>query len=297
MPERDSDEVLVRRYFGGLAHVHTKLSNYPGHAESNLHVSAVVRTLIGAGLCGRPESPLGYILFNEHSSNPAAPHRLGRFNWRTRLLLHRRRRESVQGVPVMFGLEVSLLRDGHTDLTAELAARCPVVIGSRHRLPDITAEDPAAIMQMFEIACRDSVIDILGHPLRNIEALGAVDWTQVFTWAADTGTAVEVNFNSFWRLQPAARMAWRHWLWQLGASKAVVFIGEDLHTTDQLQQFVALWRALEQGRPNALTEFVHELAAAGIEPERVVNAAYAGLRQWLTQGKPAGHPPVGQQAV
>src|SRR5664280_552887 len=100
---------LARDYFGGLAHVHTRISNFPFHHESNLTISTLVKMLTEAGLCGAPGAPLRYILINEHTSNPALPRAPRRFGLRPLLLQRRRQLAAVGGVPILYGLEASIL--------------------------------------------------------------------------------------------------------------------------------------------------------------------------------------------
>lgn len=283
---------LARRYFGGMAHNHTTLSNHPNHHESNLSVDRFTETLVEAGLAGRPEAPLQYLMLNEHASNPSRPRRLGRLSLRGRQLLRQRGRPIVHRVPVFYGLEASLLPGGQTDLTPHLADHCALIIASRHALPADIERDPAVIMELFRMACHNPVAEVLGHPPRYIEDLPEVDWPLVFTWAAETGTAIEVNLNAF----PGAnankqqQTFWSQWLKMLAASKATIFIGTDIHSKYQLDEFVLQWRSLDQAASrydNQLACFIEALQKAGIVPERAVTADYNRLMEWLQMDKPA----------
>src|SRR4051812_17640555 len=93
-------ESLARAYFGGLAHNHTLLSNHPGHHESDLTMDRFVGALVEAGLAGAEGAPIGYVMFNEHPSDPARPRRLMPWSQRARRLLQQRRRAQVAGVPI-----------------------------------------------------------------------------------------------------------------------------------------------------------------------------------------------------
>jgi histidinol phosphatase-like PHP family hydrolase len=281
---------LAHQYIGGLTHAHTVLSNHPSHRESDLTVDRIVDTLSDADLAGTAESPLQFILLNEHPSDPARPHRLSRFSPRGRQLLAQRRRQMVGRVPIMYGLEVSLLPQGGTDLTPRLADHCAMVIASRHSLPRRTEHSPSAIMDLFYAACHNPSVDVIGHPARYIENESEVDWPQVFDWAAGTGTAIEVNLNNFSlaQLEELPRQFWSVWLKELAESKAAVFIGTDLHNQLQLDTFVSQWRNLDhrEGRQeNSLARFVAALDHAGIKPGRVVSAELHRLQAWLAIDK------------
>jgi histidinol phosphatase-like PHP family hydrolase len=282
---------LANQYFGGLAHVHTKLSNHPGHNESDLVLPVLVSMLETAGLCANQGGPIEYIMINEHSSNPDRPKQLGKFSLRTNQLLRQRKRTIVQSMPVLFGLEVSLLADGGTDMTEQLAEHCALVIASRHRLPSESEHDEAVIMAMLKQACKDPTIDVLGHPMRNIEGVKEINWKQIFALAASTGTAIEVNWNVFFKeaSDPRSMSFWEGWLKLLGQSRVKVFIGVDLHNRSQVQTLTSQWRQLEHEVEvtNELWRFVNALTEADIEPERVVTANFKRLQEWLHIDKAA----------
>jgi histidinol phosphatase-like PHP family hydrolase len=277
---------LTQSYIGGLTHAHTVLSNHPSHRESDLTVDRIVDTLREADLAGTYDAPLQFILLNEHPSDPARPHRLSRFSPRGRKLLAQRRRQVVSRVPVMYGLEVSLLPSGGTDLTPRLADHCAMVIASRHSLPRRSEHDPSAIMDLFREACHNPSVDVIGHPARYIENESQVDWPQVFDWAAESGTAIEINLNNFTvaQLEELPKRFWSMWLKELAASKAAIFIGTDLHNQLQLDTFVAQWHNLDhrEGRhENSLAHFVNTVHQAGIKPGRVVSAELHRFQAWL----------------
>jgi histidinol phosphatase-like PHP family hydrolase len=277
---------LARQYFGGLAHNHTVLSNHKGHHESDLSIDRFVRTLIEARLAGRPEAPLRYLMLNEHPSDPARPRKLGALSLRGRRLLRQRRRPVVQRVPLLYGLEVSLLPGGRTDLTPRLSDHCALVIGSRHALPPREERDPAVVQAILEAACQNPQVEVLGHPPRFIEDLDRIDWPAIFALAAATGTAIEVNLNVYpgTNGSPMQQTFWRRWLRQLARSGVDVFIGTDIHNQYQLDEFILQWRSLERPashRENHLAAFITELAESGLKPEQTVTADYERFTTWL----------------
>jgi histidinol phosphatase-like PHP family hydrolase len=276
---------------GGLAHVHTRLSNHPGHNESDLVLPVLISMLEKARLCTGEGGPIEYIMINEHSSNPDRPKQLGKFSLRTDRLLRQRRRTVVQGIPVLFGLEVSMLSEGGTDMTDKLADHCAMVIASRHRLPPENEHNPDAIMTMLKQACHNPMIDVLGHPIRNIEGVREVNWKQIFAEAATSGTAIEINLNLFMQEvnNSDCKLFWDEWLKLLGQSRVKVFIGVDLHNKSQVKKLVEQWTALEGSDQvnNELGQFFAALSLAGIEPKRVVSARYSRLQEWLRIDKMA----------
>ncbi len=282
--------LLARSYLGGLAHVHTKLSNQRWHKESDQTVASYTRTLNLEGLTGHSDSPFRFIMINEHGSNPAKPKLLDPLSLRARALLRQRWKATVAGVPILYGFEASLLPDGSTDLSARLAEHCEMVIASKHGTSKQLGRDPRAIMRMFELACRNPSIDVIGHPLRDLEDIGGVDWPKIFEEAAATGTAIEVNLNNFplEASEPERWQKWRAWLRELEISGAGVFLGVDLHNYVQLRRFVENWRNLDKGDGrNVLAACFESLAELGIRPDRVVNAKYDSFKAWLALPKAA----------
>ena len=277
---------LARQYFGGLAHVHTILSNHPHHNESNLHITRLIELLLEEFKLEEP--PLGYILINEHSSDPDKPRPLGRLSLRGRRLLRERRRGTILGVPILYGLEVSMLPNGKTDLTPRLADNCALVIASRHRLPNDIERDPKHIMALFHDMCGNPAIDVIGHPLRYIDQVPGIDWQSIFELARQTNTALEINFNNFPGTDDTAerKTVWKQWLKMLALSKAPVFIGTDIHSDGQLSKFAQLWRQIDKSKENKLASFVMALDSAGIGPERVITSTPERLRAWISIDKP-----------
>ncbi len=280
---------LARLYFGGLTHAHTVLSNHTGHRESDLTIDRIVATMAEAGLVREDGAPFEYIMLNEHPSDPARPRRLGRFSPRGRRLLRQRRRPVVGGVPILYGLEVSFLPNGQTDLTPRLNDNCALVIGSRHALPKSSEHKTDAITELFELACHSPVVGVLGHPPRYIENNSKVNWKQIFKTAAKTGTAIEVNLNTFPDSESdmSQHIFWERWLKLLADSKAPVFIGTDLHNHLQLGSFIHEWGNLGQHHPeyNHVAAFVNALHKAGIDPTQVVTASLEGFSEWLALDK------------
>jgi histidinol phosphatase-like PHP family hydrolase len=281
---------IAPQYIGGLTHAHTVLSNHPDHRESNLTIDRIVGSLTEAGLVAVEDAPLQYVMLNEHPSDPAYPRRLGRLSLRGRRLLRQRRRPVVGRVPILYGLEVSILPNGATDLTPRLADRCPLVIASRHWLPADTERDPEMIMELFEAACSNPAVDVLGHPPRYIEDLPEVDWPRIFEAANHTGTAIEINMNTFpaHEADPLQLKFWAKWLKALRHSGVRIFIGTDLHNQLQLDAFISQWEQLDEpaGREeNHLARFLGALQDAGIKPAQVVTADYERFCEWLKLDK------------
>jgi hypothetical protein len=203
---------------------------------------------------------------------------ISRRNWRT----------EVRGVPVWYGLEASILPGGEIDLPWRIAETCPLVIASRHRVPAELDGSAIAMQALLERACANPMVDVLGHPARHIEGLKGMLWERLFRHAAETGTAIEVNVNTYPdpRHEPARIRFWHEWLVKLQHSGADVFLGFDMHNSWQREHFMADWRALGyHDIPNILGSCIGALDRAGIEPDRVVTSTLPRLRAWLDLDK------------
>lgn len=274
---------LLESYIGGLVHVHTLHSNFPIHFESNMTESWLTKTLIGEKLAGEPDSPLGFIAFTEHVSNPARPERLKLHSDRLRALLAQRQPAFVHGVPVLHGHEVSILPTGEVDMPTKLAERSAIVIASRHRLPQPGESDPAQIAALLIRASANHRVNILGHPMRNVEQVERVEWPHIFQAAAKNRTAVEINLNIFpdKSSQPARFAYWESWLADLAHSDAMVTIGVDLHNQAQVKAFVANWHQGETRGTGAIATSLNAIREAGISTERVVSARLERFVNWI----------------
>ena len=280
---------LAKLYIGGLSHTHTVLSNHKGHLESDLSVDKIMEVLNKAGLIRGENAAIKFVLFNEHPSNPANPKRLGRLSPRARKLLRQRRRPFVRTVPMLYGLEVSILQDGSTDLSPRLSDNSSLVIASRHQLPQKVEHEIASIKRMFTAACQNPAIDVIGHPARYIENV-EIDWPEMFAEAAESGTGIEINYNSFPDFYDFEdrKEFWQKWLRQLAQSDAPIFIGSDIHNRLQLDRFCSDWRNLDEPdmQNNGLARFLVALAEAGVRPDQVINAKKESFFEWMRLDKP-----------
>ena len=100
---------------------------------------------------------------------------------------------SDAGVKLLAGAEVEVHRDGSLDFDDETLAGLDVVVASLHSgLRQPRDEITARLIGVLE----NPNVDIIAHPSgRLIERRegGDFDWDRVFTVAAQTGTALEIN--------------------------------------------------------------------------------------------------------
>jgi histidinol phosphatase-like PHP family hydrolase len=262
--------LLVRSYLSELTHVHTKVSNHPGHIESNLTVSSIMRALRRSRLMTSDKGIISHVIITEHVSDSAAPHAVTHVSWRGLRLLSQLvtpHRESIR-----YGMEVSLLPDGTIDAGIGLVTYRPIVIASRHSLPTEIQNSAEAVTNMSIEACRNPLVTVLGHPARGFEGM-AVDWRAIFREAAKTDTAIEININTYPNQSEDGRLTfWKAWLKLLAKSKARVTLGSDIHTRQQLALFITSTKQMRRGKtPNTIWyHALHAIDEAGITPDRLM---------------------------
>ena len=282
-----SNEAWMREYLGGLAHVHTRLSNYHGHHESDQSVQSYVTWLHEHDLLG-PQAPWQYLIITNHTANPVRPWRLSLRGWRSRQLKHQALQATVDGIRVWQGFECSLLPNGHTDIPDTMHARAAVVVASVHGGWSNFSDGPSRLATL-EQACNLLEVDILGHPLRGFEAVASdLNWELLWRRAAATGTAIEINVNSFpGAAEPEWRQtAWHQWLKSLAQGPALLWLGFDLHNQVQLERLRANWQSIDNpDEPNQLRDCLLALRSAGIRPERIINRQVNDWQAWLDQPK------------
>jgi putative hydrolase len=162
---------------------------------------------------------------------------------------------------ILTGIEVDILEDGALDQRDDLLGRLDVVVASVHS----QLRMPAAAMTARMIAAvRNPHTDVLGHCTgRMVAGRGRpeseFDAAAVFTACRDSGVAVEINCRPE-RQDPPDRLL------RLAAEIGCLFaIDTDAHAPGQLD-----W--LGSGCQRA--------EAAGLGPDRIVNARGAGALPW-----------------
>lgn len=149
-----------------------------------------------------------------------------------RLLAHaaeiRRANDRIKGIRLLAGCEVDILADGHLDFDDAVLAELDFVVASPHvALRQDTEKATARILRAIE----SKYVNVIGHPTGRLinqrEGL-PLDFARIFTAAAATGTALEIN-SGYPRLDltdTVARAA-------IGAG-CMLSINTDAHSTDGL---------------------------------------------------------------
>lgn len=206
-----------------------------------------------------------YIVITDHSRSLGVAHGLSEERLREHVNAVRRADERIDGIRILSGAEVDILKEGRLDYPDELLARLDLVIASIH---SGFKQDRDTITTRIIQAMRNPNVDILAHPTGRL--LGrrpgyAVDIEAVIREAAATGTALEINSypDRLDLRDEHARMACD--------SGVMIAINTDAHSPDELENIrYGVW----VGR------------RAWLEPHNVVNAMdYEELTLWLDSHK------------
>ncbi|MDQ2679731.1 MAG: DNA polymerase/3'-5' exonuclease PolX [Candidatus Eremiobacteraeota bacterium] len=162
----------------------------------------------------------------------------------------REQRESVRALGNRFNVrtlcssEVDILPDGALDFTDEQLAGLDIVVASVHSAMNLTKDE---MTQRLIRACENPYVTIIGHPTgRMIGSFAgyAFDYDAVFSAAARTGTALEIDGQAL-RLDLPSELARR------AAALGVTFtLDSDAHDPSQLANIEL---ALSQARRAGLT--------------------------------------------
>ena len=134
-----------------------------------------------------------YIAITEHSSNIAVTGGLNEKELEAHLELIEEANAKVEGIEILKGIEVDILKDGSLDLDDEVLSRLDVVIGSVHSHFDLSMDrQTRRVIKAME----NPDFMILGHPtgrkLNQREPM-KIDLDSVFDAAAELGCFMELN--------------------------------------------------------------------------------------------------------
>lgn len=163
----------------GDLHMHTTASDGRGTLEEMIEA---------ARLLGHE-----YICITDHSTSSFIANGLDASRMEEQIRLVRRAAESVAGIRVLVGSEVDIRSDGTLDYPDSLLAELDFVVASVHQGLDGAEEK---LTRRVLRAIENPYVCVIGHPtgrLINQRPPMKLDLAKVFRFAADTGTALEIN--------------------------------------------------------------------------------------------------------
>ena len=205
-----------------------------------------------------------YIAITDHSPAVVVANGLDARRFAAHIEAIREHDAEIEGIRLLSGLEVDILRDGSLDMDHDLLRECDWVVGSVHmhqKLPE--AEMTARLLRAVETG----LLSCLGHPTGRIlggRAGYAYDLERVFAACVEHGVAMEIN-GSRGRLDFNAEHAAK-----ARAAGVKLTLGSDAHSTRGLN---VMPLALGQAR------------RAGLEREDVLNCLPVG--ELLGRTRPA----------
>src|SRR5690606_3792369 len=204
-----------------------------GDIKGDLHVhsewSDGLHSIEAMALAAR-ERGYEYIAITDHSPSLSVARGLDPSRLEEQLEEIARLNRRLDGIRILTGCEVDILRDGSLDLPDEILARLDVVVASVHSAMNL---DEAEMTERIVAAMRNPHVDIIGHPTGRI--LGrrepyAVDMERIIAVAAETGTCLEINASPD-RLD--LKDVHARWARERGV---MIVINTDAHSTDGLDQ-------------------------------------------------------------
>jgi putative hydrolase len=233
----------LREHLKGDCHSH---SDWSDGGSSVLDMAEAARDLGHA-----------YLAMTDHSPRLTVAHGLDADRLKAQLQLVHSINDQLAPFRILTGIEVDILEDGSLDQDEGLLAELDVVVASVHS--KLRMDSPAMTARMLR-AVENPLTDILGHCTgRKLVGRGrkpsTFDAARVFTACAETGTALEVNSR------PERRDPPRELLEQAAALGCLFCVNTDAHAPGQLE-----W----------ITLGCEQAAAAGLSPERIINAWDAG---------------------
>jgi DNA polymerase (family 10) len=134
-----------------------------------------------------------YVAITDHSERAMSSRRLGRDDVARQREEVEEVRAHVPGIELLWGVEVDIMQDGALDFGDDILAGFDIVLASLH---DHGGQDPATLSARYLSAIRHPLVNIITHPANRSPAYSRgydLDFDQLFTAAADTGTALEID--------------------------------------------------------------------------------------------------------
>jgi putative hydrolase len=172
--------------------------------------------------------------------------------------------EWIAGVRILRGVEANIIAtDGSIDMPDSYLAKLDFVMAGLH---EFCGFDDQGIDRNTE-----AVLHAMAHPrIKAISHAGnpsfPVHLEELARVAAETGTALEINNSSFSISRKGSRRNCERLAEIIAVSGAPVMVGSDAHIAQGVGEF---------------GEAISVLEAAGIPSERVINASYPRLMEFL----------------
>lgn len=288
---------LLLKYMAGDGHEHTVFSNPPTRHEADYTFEQVfdyIKQEINEG-----ESQIEFVVFAEHPSDAGNPQLVDG----EALLAHQQEirqfnQTQESGPKLISGVESSIISaDGALDVPNDVLAQMDLVIASKHDLKSAFPEQGGnplteQLTHIYSQLMDNPNVDVIGHPNRYVgyEDLQKMDWGSLFTKAAQTNTAMEININA----------PMPEWLIKKAVEAGVpLFIGTDAHTLKEYQQLGDEEKTVIESSEDRLDQplgvkysfwkkiikILRILEEANTPPVQIITSSYKSLEDWLSREK------------
>ena len=179
LKEADTDDLITASDIKGDLHVHSQ------HSDG---INSIKDLALAAQKLGYE-----YISVNDHSKSLTVAKGLDEERLLAQIAEIEALNRELEGITVLKGIEVDILKDGSLDLPDKLLAQLDVVVASVHTGFKLPKEEQTA--RIIE-AIKNEHVDIIGHPTGRL--LGRreqydVDVEEIIAQAAKYSTALEIN--------------------------------------------------------------------------------------------------------
>jgi DNA polymerase (family X) len=102
-------------------------------------------------------------------------------------------RSRIAGIDVLWGVEVDIMKDGSLDFDDDTLSRFDIVLASLH---DHGGQPPEVLTDRYLQAIASPFVNVITHPANRSPGYSAgydVDFDRLFSAAAETGTAMEID--------------------------------------------------------------------------------------------------------
>lgn len=166
------------------------------HIRGDLHMHSTWsdgRDTIAAMVAASQQLGYEYVAITDHSERAFASRKLLRDDIARQREEIETLREQTDGMTILHGVEVDILKDGALDFDDETLAGFDIVLASLH---DHGGQEPEELTTRYLRAIRHPLVNVITHPANRTPGISRgynLDFDTLFAAAVETGTAMEVD--------------------------------------------------------------------------------------------------------
>ena len=166
------------------------------HIRGDLHMHSTWsdgRDSIAAMVAASQQLGYEYVAITDHSERAFASRKLLRSDIARQREEIEELREQSNGMTILHGIEVDILKDGSLDFDDETLAGFDIVLASLH---DHGGQTPDELTARYLRTIRHPLVNVITHPANRTPGVSPgydLDFDTLFAAAVETGTAMEVD--------------------------------------------------------------------------------------------------------